>query len=273
MAKKSPPKNQRNMPFLDHLEELRKRLIKCIGSVILFTFIAFPFIEKILDLLTYPNDSLKNPAEMIFLKPTGMLIVRLQIAITLGFIASIPVLFYQFWSFISPGLLEKEKKYFLPGLFFTTFCFLAGIAFSYFILIPIVLPFLFSMGTETITPKINITDYLGFVLRIIILSGIIFELPVLSFFISRIGILTPSFLTKYRKYSIILVLIISALITPPDPISQLLMAGPLLILYEISIWVSHLGRYLKKLSDRKWEENFSDKQKNNSPSMGSKYRG
>ncbi|MFO7890280.1 MAG: twin-arginine translocase subunit TatC [bacterium] len=261
------------MPFLDHLEELRRRLIKCIGSVILFTFVAFPFINLVLNLLTYPNDKLEKPAEMIFLKPTGMLIVRLQIAITLGVIVSIPVLFYQFWSFIAPGLLEKEKKYFLPGLFFTTLCFLGGIAFSYFILIPIVLPFLFSMGTETINPKININDYLGFVLRIIILSGIIFELPVLSFFISRIGILTPSFLKKYRKYSIIVVLIISALITPPDPISQLLMAGPLVILYEISILVSHFGIYLKKRSDMKWEKKFDDQQKNKSPSSKSKYQG
>jgi len=266
-------KKNTEMPFLDHLEELRRRLIKCIGSVILFTFVAFPFINIVLDFLTYPNDTLENPAEMIFLKPTGMLIVRLQIAITMGVIASIPVLFYQFWSFIAPGLLEKEKKYFLPGLFFTTFCFLGGIAFSYFILIPIVLPFLFSMGTETINPKININDYLGFILRIIILSGIIFELPVLSFFISRIGILTPSFLKKYRRYSIIVVLIISALITPPDPISQLLMAGPLVILYEISILVSYFGRYLKKRSDIKWEKKFDKGQKDDNQSSGSKYSG
>ncbi len=261
------------MPFLDHLEELRRRLIICIGSVIVLTFAAFPFINIILKLLTLPNDQLEKPAEMIFLKPTGMLIVRLQIAITLGVIASIPILFYQFWCFISPGLLEKEKKYFLPGLFFTTFCFLAGIAFSYFILIPIVLPFLFSMGTETIIPKININDYLGFVLRLIVLSGIIFELPVLSFFISRIGILTPSFLKKFRKYSIVIVFIISALITPPDPMSQLLMACPLIILYEISIWVSQLGSYLKKRSDKKWEKEYENDKKESSKSKGSQYQG
>ncbi len=245
------------MPFLDHLEEFRWRILKSLGSVFLLTIVTFPFTSLLLNLLTHPNDQLKAPAKLIFLKPTGMLMVRMEIALAVGIIGSLPVLFYQFWQFVAPGLLEKEKRFFLPGLFFTTFCFLAGTAFAYFILIPTVLPFLFSMGTEAIEANINITEYMSFVLRLIIVAGLIFEMPVLSFFLSRTGILKPNFMRKYRRYGIVLVFIFSAVVTPPDPMSQVLMAGPLLILYQISIWIAMIGYSQKKASDKAWEDEFS----------------
>ena len=160
MFKKDHIKNQTNqkeMPFLDHLEELRWRILKSLGSVFVFTIATFPFTGFLLNFLTLPNDRLKEPAKLIFLKPTGMLMVRMEIAIAVGIIVSLPVIFYQFWQFVAPGLLPKEKKYVIPSLFFTTFCFLSGTAFAYTILIPTVLPFLFSMGTETIDATINIT--------------------------------------------------------------------------------------------------------------------
>lgn len=241
------------MPFLDHLEELRWRILKSLGSVFLFTVAAFPFTGALLNLLTLPNDRLDEPAKLIFLKPTGMLVVRMEVALVVGIIISLPVLFYQFWQFVAPGLLPKEKKYFLPALLYTTFCFLLGTGFAYFILIPTVLPFLFAMGTETIEATINITEYMSFVLRLILVAGLIFQLPVLSFFLSRVGVLTPAFLKKYRRYGIILVFVFSAVVTPPDPMSQLLMAFPLLFLYQISIWVSKLGYSKKKASDAAWE--------------------
>lgn len=244
------------MPFLDHLEELRWRILKSLGSVFVFTAVAFPFTGKLLDILTFPNDRLTQPAELIFLKPTGMLVVRIQVALAVGVIASLPVLFYQFWMFVAPGLMPREKKHFLPALFFTTGCFLAGSAFAYVILIPTVLPFLFSMGTETIEATININDYMSFVLRLILVAGMIFELPVLSFYLSRVGLLSPEFLRKYRRYGIVLTFIFSALVTPPDPMSQILMAVPLLLLYQVSIWVSWLGFRKKKASDQAWEDEF-----------------
>ena len=250
--KKSKEKESdfKEMPFLDHLEELRWRILKCLGSVFLFTIVAFPFTGVLLNLLTLPNDHLQKPAKLIFLKPAGMLMVRMEVALAVGIIVSLPVLFYQFWQFVGPGLLPKEKKYFLPAIFFTTICFLLGTAFAYFILIPVVLPFLFSMGTETIEPNINITEYMSFVLRLIIIGGMVFELPVLTFFLSRIGLVSPKFLKKYRRYAIVLVFIFSAIVTPPDPMSQLLMAFPLLFLYEISIWISIIGHRRKKAADR-----------------------
>ncbi len=242
--------NQKEMPFLDHLEELRWRILKSLGSIFLFTFIAFPFTGYLLDFLTLPNSQLKAPAKLIFLKPTGMLMVRLEIAIAAGILISLPVIFYQLWMFVSPGLLHRERRFVLPAIFLTTFCFLTGAAFAYIILVPMVLPFLFKMGTKSIDANINITEYMSFVLRLILVAGLIFELPILSFFLSRIGILSPAFLKKYRPYSVVLIFIFSAIITPPDPVSQLLMAFPLLMLYEISIWVSHIG-YLVKVRKEK----------------------
>ena len=251
---REPGHDRKEMPFLDHLEELRWRILKSLGSVFLFTVVAFPFTGFLLTLLTLPNDRLSEPAELIFLKPTGMLVVRMEVALVVGIIISLPVLFYQFWQFVAPGLLPNERKYVIPALLFTTSCFLIGTGFAYFILIPTVLPFLFSMGTDTISAKININEYMSFALRLIIVAGLIFELPVLSFFLSRIGLVTPVFLRKYRAYGVVLVFIFSAIVTPPDPASQMLMALPLLFLYQISIWISIIGFRKKKASDKAREE-------------------
>jgi len=242
--------DSKEMPFLEHLEELRRRILIGLLSTVIFTLGSFPFTGTLLNFLTLPNDGLENPAKLIFLKPAGMLVVRMEIALAAGIIISLPVLLFQLWMFVSPGLLPKEKEFFLPTILFTTFCFLFGAFFAYKILIPVVLPFLFSMGTESIKATINITEYIGFVLRLIILSGLIFELPVLSFFLARIGVLTPDFMRKYRKYGIVLVFIFAAVITPPDPMSQLLIAFPLLILYEISIIVA---RFAQKKRDKSME--------------------
>lgn len=226
------------MPFLDHLEELRWRLLKCIISVIVLMILSFPFSKQILKILTYPNNHLNSPAKLIFLRPTGMLMVRLWVSVATGIVLSLPVIFYQLWKFISPGLLEKERKYAIPMVLFTTLCFLAGVLFSYFILIPVVLPLLYGMTIESIEPTINISDYIGFVTRLILICGVVFEFPALSFFLTRVGILTPDFLKKYRKYGIVLIFVMAAILTPPDPLSQVLLAFPLVLLYEVSIWIS-----------------------------------
>ena len=249
----------KEMPFLDHLEELRGRILWSLGSVVLFMVVAFPFSGIILDLLTLPNDKLGNASKLIFLKPTGMIMVRMELALVVGIIVSLPILFYHFWSFVAPGLLPRERKYILPAIAYTIGCFLAGTAFSYFIMIPTVLPFLYAMGTETIEATINITEYISFVLRLILVSGVIFELPVMSFFLSRVGILSPEFLRKYRRYGIVLIVIIGAVVTPPDVVSQIMMAIPLIFLYEVSIWVSHVGYRKKQESDEEWEMEYGDR--------------
>jgi sec-independent protein translocase protein TatC len=249
--KKEKKHDPKEMPFLDHLEELRWRILKSLGAILLFTLIAFPFSAHLLNILTRPNDVLRNPAEIIFLKPTGALIVRMEASLVTGVIVSAVFIFYQMWQFIAPGLLPNEKKYFWPGMLSTILCFASGIAFSYFILIPTVLPILYSMGTETISAKINLNDYIGFVLRLILVCGLIFELPVISYLFTRIGLLTPAFLRKYRRYGIVTIFILAALLTPPDPASQIMMALPLILLYEISIIVSVIALRIRTSAEKK----------------------
>ena len=262
IRKKKTGDDAKEMPFLDHLEELRWRILKSLGAVVLFTCAAFPCTGWLLDVLTYPNTRLANPARLVFLKPTGMLMVRMEIALGVGLVAALPVILYQLWQFVTPGLLPKERRYILPTLFFTTVCFLLGAVFCYFVLIPIVLPFLFSMGTESIEAVININDYMSFVLRLVLMTGVVWELPVLSFFLSRIGLVTPKFLRKYRRHSIVIIFIVSAVVTPTiDPISQGILAVPLLLLYEISIAVSALGYSMKKKSDAEREKEFESETK------------
>lgn len=249
-----PGQTIREMSFLDHLEELRWCLIKIVIAIIIGMAVAFPFSEFLINLLTLPSNQLDVPPEMIFLKPAGMLMVRLGVAMAAGIIAVFPIIFYQIWKFIAPGLLSKEKKLVLPVVLFSSFCFILGVGFAYFLMLPFILPFLYGLGTDTIKPTINITEYIGFALRIILVAGLVFELPLVSFFLTKIGLLKPATMRKFRRYAIVVMFILAALLTPPDPGSQLLLAAPLLILYEISIGVSYLV-YRKKEKEEEKSEN------------------
>ncbi len=244
----------REMSFLDHLEELRWCLIKIVIAIVIGMSAAFPFSGSLIDLLTLPSNRLEFPPEMIFLKPAGMLMVRLGVSISAGIIAVFPVIFYQIWKFIAPGLLSKEKKVVLPVVLFSSFCFIVGVGFAYFLMLPFILPFLYGLGTDTIKPTINISEYIGFALRIILVAGLVFELPLVSFFLTKIGLLKPAIMRKFRRYAIVVMFILAALLTPPDPGSQLLLAAPLLILYEISIGISYLV-YRKKEKEKEKFEN------------------
>jgi sec-independent protein translocase protein TatC len=232
----------KEMPFLAHLEELRWRILKSLGALVFFAFVAFPFTGTVLNWLTLPNTRLANPAKLIFLKPSGMLMVRMEIALASAFILALPVILYQIWQFIAPALHDKEKRLILPIVFFTTFSFVLGSAFCYFAMIPVVLPFMLSMGTESIEATININEYLSFIMQLILVSGLVFEFPMVTYFLSRLGLVTPGFLKKYRRHSIVFIFIFAAVVTPPDPISQIVLAVPLLFLYEISIFVAGLGK-------------------------------
>lgn len=236
----------REMPFLDHLEELRWRIIKCLSSVIITTCAAFPLTTWLLNILTYPNARLAHPAKLIYLKPAAMMMIRMEISIAAGLIASLPVVIYQIWKFVSPGLLAKEKNYVFPVILITLFCFAIGGAFAYFAIIPVMLPFLFSMGTQYIEANINISDYMSFVLRLVLICGLVFEMPVLAFFLARIGLLSHRFLIKFWRYALVVIFIFAAIATPtPDPFNLFLLALPIVLLYGISIWVAAIG-YKKK---------------------------
>ena len=235
------------MPFLDHLEELRWRLIKIAASILVLSVIAFSFSDYLLDILLYPTKDLQDKMNIQVLKVQTMFMIKLELSILSGAIISLPYIFYQIWAFLAPGLLEKERKYAIPVIFLATISFIVGASFAYYIIIPLALEFFMSMAPATIENNIALDFYIGFLLRLIIVFGVVFELPMVSLFLTKLGILTPAFLKKYRRYAIVIFFIMAAVLTPPDPTTQVLLAVPLLVLYEITIWVSYM--FAKKRDD------------------------
>jgi len=229
-----------SMPFLDHLEELRWRLVKSLGSVLIGAVITFFFIDELIDILIRPTQDLSAPMDLQVLKVQGMFMIKWGIALIGGVVLALPVLTYQLWKFIAPGLYLNEKKYAAPLIIFTYLSFLIGLIFAYTVIIPFSLDFFTSVGMSGIQNNFSINYYFNFITWLMLGSGFIFELPVLVFILSVVGLLTPAFMSHYRRHAGIVILILSAFITPPDPVSLVLMSIPLLALYEISIGVSWL---------------------------------
>ncbi|MBK7498244.1 MAG: twin-arginine translocase subunit TatC [Ignavibacteriales bacterium] len=230
------------MTFLEHLEELRWRIIYSIIGIVVGTILAWIFIDFLVDvvLLKPAKDS---GAVLQNLRPFGQLFLYMQIAIMVGMIISIPNLFYQFWQFISPALRSKEKKYIFWIVVFSSICFLGGIAFAYFAMLPLTLKFAAEFGSESIKNEFSIDEYMSIIISVMLAAGLVFELPMISFFLSKLGILKPSFMKKYRRHSIVIIMILAAFLTPgADPVSQLVLAVPLFVLYEISIFISKISQ-------------------------------
>lgn len=237
--KKTEKKEAVEMPFLDHLEELRWRLIKCIVSIFIGAIIVYFFASEVMQLLVRPHNLIAKSSKLIFLEPTGGFMVHLEIALFGGIIISLPVIFFQLWKFIAPGLYERERSWVIIIIFVSTLSFLIGASFAYLVMIPIGLKFLLGFQSELLTANLTIQKYLSFVLTLVFVSGMIFELPLVSFFLTKIGLLNPRFLREKRRYGIVVILILAALLTPPDLMTQVLLAVPLVLLYEISILVSY----------------------------------
>ncbi len=228
--------NEKVMPFLDHLEELRRRLLICISAVFVLSLGCYFFSKKIMGLLLRP---FPHNEKLIFLSPTEGFMIYIKISLFAGLILGLPVLFYQIWKFVRPGLYQKEAKYTIRIVFFSTLFFALGALFSYFIAVPFGLKFLLGFASDQIEPSIRIIEYLKFITFLILVFGIVFELPLLSFFLTKLGLITPQFLRTKRRYGIVAIFIAAAVLTPsPDVFNQLLLAIPLIVLYEISIWVS-----------------------------------
>jgi sec-independent protein translocase protein TatC len=250
---------EKEMSFLDHLEELRWRVIKAAIGIVVGTIVCWVFIDWLMDtVLLGPvvrlNSSLTPPQQPIHLqnlKPFGQLFLYMQVAIIGGIILSVPNILYQFWAFIAPGLMPKERKYIKWIVFFSSFCFLSGIAFSYFVMLPAALTFFAGFGTPQIVNNIAIGEYMSFIISVMLAAGVVFELPMVSWFLSQLGILTPAFMRHYRRHAIVVIFVLSAILTPgTDPVSQILLAIPLLVLYEISIGISALAWRGKRKKER-----------------------
>lgn len=232
------------MTFLEHLEELRWRIIYSLIGIVVGAIIAGIFINFIV------NDILLKPARdagvtLQNLKPFGQVFLYFEVALICGLIISIPNVIYQLWKFISPALHSNEKKYVSLIVIYSSLCFLLGIVFAYFVLLPVVINFAAKFGSQNIVNQFAINEYMSIIISVVLACGLIFEMPMVSFFLTKLGILKPTFMRKYRKYAIVGIMIASAFLSPgTDPVTQLLLAFPLLILYEISIFVSKLS--LKK---------------------------
>ncbi len=228
------------MPFLEHLEELRWRIIKVLIAVVILTIVSFAFSDQLLQFLILSTKTLSHPIHLQVLKVQTVFIIKLELAVIFGVVLNLPYLFYQIWAFVSPGLLEKERKYVVPVVLFATLSFLAGAAFAYFLIVPLALEFFLSLAPESVSNQIALDFYFGFIARLVLVFGVVFELPIVALFLTKIGIITPNTLKKYRRYAIVIIFIAAAILTPPDPTTQIMLAVPLLVLYEVTIWLSYL---------------------------------
>ena len=221
------------LPFTDHLDELRHRLIISLVGLGLGFAVSYGFSQQLLLLLQRPM-----PARLVFIAPTEAFFVNLKVAFYAGLFLSIPLILFQLWKFVAPGLYEHERRYSFPFLIISTLLFFIGGAFAYVVLLPITLHFLIAQGGELWKPNITLSNYLSFCMHLILAAGLIFEFPVLMYFLAKVGVVTPEFLVKNRKYAILVAFVIAAILTPPDVFSQMLLAVPLFLLFEVSIFVA-----------------------------------
>lgn len=232
------------MSFFDHLEEFRSRLIKSIIGAVIGAIIVGIFSDYIItDVLLKLAKNTNPPMNIINLKPYGQLSLYFEVIIIGGLILSFPVIIYQFWKFIEPALRAGERKFTLYSIIATIFCFIAGVIFIYYMLLPTALNFFAQFGSASINNQIAVDEYMSFILTMMFTGGLVFELPVISFFLGKIGILKPAFMRKYRRHAIVVILIVAGVVTPgPDVASQLLLGIPLILLYEISIFVNKIAQ-------------------------------
>lgn len=242
------------MPFTSHLEELRSRLMRVITAVGIAFVACYLFKEKLFEILTIPLAvAMPESSTMIFTNLPEAFFTYLKVAFFGAIFLASPYIFYQIWKFVSPGLLKSEKKYVFPFIFFSVIFFMGGSAFAYYVVFPFGFKFFLAFSTDFIKPMLSIKEYMSFSFKLLLAFGIIFELPIFMFFLSRIGMVNSRMLTTKRKYAILLIFVVAALFTPPDIVTQVLMALPLILLYEVSVWVVKLGE--KKTSEEKVSEN------------------
>jgi len=224
------------MPFSGHLEELRKRIVICFIAIGLGFAVSYGFKEKIFHYLTIPLISaMQADDKLIFTGLPEAFFTYLKVSLLSGLMLATPVILYQFWLFVAPGLYGKERRLLVPIVFLSSFFFIGGALFGYFIVFPFGFKFFLGFATETIRPLPSMREYLSFSSKLLLAFGLVFELPLIITFLARLGIVTVEFLKKNRKYAILLFFVFAAILTPPDVVTQIMMAFPLMLLYEISI--------------------------------------
>jgi sec-independent protein translocase protein TatC len=234
-------------PFLSHLEELRKRLVVCAIGVGAGFVIAYIFAERLFQLLVAPLKAVMPEGDqLIFTNLPEMFFAYIKVAFIAGIMAASPLIFYQLWMFIAPGLYRKEKKMAIPFVISSTILFVGGALFGYFVVFPFGFKFFIGFSNEYVKALPSVKQYFSFSMKLLFAFGAVFELPVIIFFLSKMGVVTPQFLRQQRKYAILLTFALAAILTPPDVITQCMMAGPLIVLYEIGILVSRIAQKKKE---------------------------
>ncbi|WP_422122238.1 twin-arginine translocase subunit TatC [Planococcus sp. X10-3] len=246
---------EKDMTLVEHIGELRKRLTIIVVFFLLAVIVSFFLAQPLIQYLQF-TDEAKNLTLNAF-KITDPLKIYMQVMMILALFITSPVIMYHFWAFISPGLHDKERRATLSYIPFSLILFVSGIAFSYLVLFPYVIGFMLNISDNlAIQETIGINEYFQFLFQITLPFGFIFQLPVLMLFLTRLGIITPMLMTKYRKYAYFILVIIAAFITPPDIISHLIVTLPLILLYEFSIVIAKIGyrKFLKAEQQQVIEE-------------------
>ncbi len=250
------------MTFLQHLEELRWHIIRAVLAIVVFSILAFIGKTFLFDtvLMAPSNENFwtnrmlcslgerldilklcinRTPLELQNIQVSGMFMAHIKISLIAGLVMSFPFIFYEFWRFIRPALYQNEKQHSTGAIFYISFLFLLGVVFGYFLITPLSINFLYNYHISDVVKNVpTLGSYVSLITSIALASGLLFELPVLVYFLSRIGLVTSSFLKRYRKHAVIVILVVAGIITPPDIFSQTIISLPLFLLYEVSIVIS-----------------------------------
>lgn len=272
--------NKAEMSFLEHLEELRWHIIRSVIAVVVVGVVAFIFKDIIFDkvLLAPKNPSFftnrilcsfgelvgaeklcinRKPLELININISGQFTTHIMVSFIAGLVLGFPYLFYEFWRFVRPALYTRERRHARGAVLFTSLLFAIGVLFGYYVIVPLTTHFFGSyIVSDQVKNQVNLISYISTISSVVLGSGVIFELPALVFFLTKIGLVTPVFLKKYRRHAIVLILVVAAVITPPDIFSQILVSLPLILLYEISIAISR--SIIRKKEAKEEEERLAE---------------
>ena len=268
-------KNTNEMSFLDHLEDLRWLLVRSCAVIVIMGLITYFFNEIIFDDIIFGPTSPNFITYRFFCEVAqtlgitgdicvkelpftiqntsmeGQINVLIWTCITAGFILAFPYILYELWRFISPALYQKEKKNALVFIVVSSILFFLGVLFGYFIIVPLSINFVATFSVSSVVKnEFNLDSYIGMIKTSVIAAGLFFELPIIIYFLAKLGLVTPNFLRKYRKYAVVILLIIAAIVTPPDVVSQITVAVPMLLIYEASIWIAVIVEKNKKKDEQ-----------------------
>jgi sec-independent protein translocase protein TatC len=230
------------MPFLEHLEELRWRILWSLGALLVGVIIGFVIVQQlgVLELLIRPIEPVLEDQKLIFLGPADAFFITLKLAVVVGLLLALPVIVYHIWAFVAPALLPREKRAIVPALYFGLVLFCLGAALAYFVVLPLTLRFMMGFQSDVLEASITATAYLAFVVKLLLAFGIAFELPIVVLVLSVLGIVDAQRLAKGRRYAVVGGVILASFLTPGDILSTLLMLGPLILLYELSIGLAKM---------------------------------